>query len=76
VLVKLVDLFTMNFFLCICIFIYILSLVCATPLYRQWPVDEMIMPPEGCTAIVVGADASTDGPMTTHTNDCKDCDFR
>uniref|UniRef100_K3WZH9 Secreted protein n=1 Tax=Globisporangium ultimum (strain ATCC 200006 / CBS 805.95 / DAOM BR144) TaxID=431595 RepID=K3WZH9_GLOUD len=30
-----------------------------------------------CTAILVGAKASTTGaPMTTHTNDCSSCDFR
>ncbi|KAE9339928.1 hypothetical protein PF008_g11335 [Phytophthora fragariae] len=30
-----------------------------------------------CTAIIVGAKASTTGtPMTTHTNDCSSCDFR
>ncbi|KAH9102532.1 hypothetical protein AeMF1_020892 [Aphanomyces euteiches] len=30
-----------------------------------------------CTAILVGAKASTSGsPMTTHTNDCTVCDFR
>jgi hypothetical protein len=29
-----------------------------------------------CTTIVVGKKAGTDGPMTTHTADCSDCDFR
>ena len=29
-----------------------------------------------CTAIIVGAKAGTEGPMTTHTADCSDCDFR
>ncbi|KAF0719436.1 Aste57867_1032 [Aphanomyces stellatus] len=30
-----------------------------------------------CTAILVGAKASASGtPMTTHSNDCSDCDFR
>ncbi len=29
-----------------------------------------------CTAIVVAPKASVGGPMTTHTNDCSDCDFR
>lgn len=29
-----------------------------------------------CTSIIAGAKAGVDGPMTTHTNDCADCDFR
>ena len=29
-----------------------------------------------CTSILVGAHAGTQGPMTTHTADCSDCDFR
>jgi len=29
-----------------------------------------------CTAIVVGPKAGIEGPMTTHTADCGDCDFR
>ena len=29
-----------------------------------------------CTAIIVGKSAGTEGPMTTHTADCSDCDFR
>ncbi|EQC30426.1 hypothetical protein SDRG_12000 [Saprolegnia diclina VS20] len=33
--------------------------------------------PDRCTAILVGAKASTTGaPMTTHSNDCGNCDFR
>ncbi|OQS00561.1 peptidase [Achlya hypogyna] len=33
--------------------------------------------PDRCTAIVVGAKASTTGsPLTTQTNDCSSCDFR
>ena len=29
-----------------------------------------------CTTIVVGGAAGTEGPMTTHTADCSNCDFR
>lgn len=29
-----------------------------------------------CTTIVVGPKAGIEGPMTTHTSDCADCDFR
>ena len=29
-----------------------------------------------CTTIVVGPKAGIEGPMTTHTADCSDCDFR
>lgn len=29
-----------------------------------------------CTSILVGPTAGTKGPMTTHTADCSDCDFR
>lgn len=29
-----------------------------------------------CTTIAVGPKAGIDGPMTTHTADCADCDFR
>ena len=29
-----------------------------------------------CTTIIVGKTAGTEGPMTTHTADCSDCDFR
>ena len=31
---------------------------------------------DGCTTITCGAKAGRDGPMTTHTADCADCDFR
>ena len=39
-------------------------------------VDSPVPPPEGCTAIAVSRSASLTSPLTTHTNDCKDCDFR
>ena len=39
-------------------------------------VDSPVPAPEGCTAIAVSRSASTTAPMTTHTNDCKDCDYR
>jgi hypothetical protein len=29
-----------------------------------------------CTTIIVGAKAGVDGPITSHTADCADCDFR
>ena len=29
-----------------------------------------------CTTIIVGPKAGSAGPMTTHTADCSDCDFR
>lgn len=29
-----------------------------------------------CTSIIVGAKAGSEGPMTTHTADCMNCDFR
>jgi hypothetical protein len=29
-----------------------------------------------CTTIVVGPKAGIEGPMTTHTADCANCDFR
>jgi hypothetical protein len=29
-----------------------------------------------CTTIIVGKTAGAEGPMTTHTADCSDCDFR
>ena len=34
--------------------------------------------PDQCTAILVSKEAAADGvgSMTTHTNDCLDCDFR
>ena len=39
-------------------------------------VDSPVPPPEGCTAIAVSRSASLTTPLTTHTNDCKDCDYR
>ena len=39
-------------------------------------VDSPVPPPEGCTAIAVSHAASSSTPLTTHTNDCKDCDYR
>jgi dipeptidase len=40
--------------------------------------DEILYSVEAdrCTAIAVARGASVGGPMTTHTNDCSDCDFR
>lgn len=38
--------------------------------------SDFIPEPDGCTVIIVGKDASTDGStMTTHTADCGICDF-
>jgi dipeptidase len=31
---------------------------------------------DGCTAIIVSKAAGSEGPMTTHTADCMNCDFR
>lgn len=61
---------------------FLLSCFVATALVAQcqaaYPVREkkLVYPSEGCTAIAVDAAASSDGAMTTHTNDCTDCDFR
>jgi hypothetical protein len=41
--------------------------------------DSVIIDPahlDECTAIIVGRKAGKHGPMTTHTADCLDCDFR
>ena len=40
---------------------------------RQTLLDKEI---DKCTTIIVGKSAGTQGPMTTHTADCSDCDFR
>ena len=40
---------------------------------RQTLLDKEI---DKCTTIIVGKNAGTQGPMTTHTADCSDCDFR
>jgi len=49
------------------------------PATRQNPADTVLQPadePEGCTVIMVGKDASTDGSvMTTHAADCGVCDW-
>jgi hypothetical protein len=34
------------------------------------------LPEDRCTTMIVGAKAGADGPMTTHTADCANCDFR
>jgi len=34
------------------------------------------LPKDQCTTIIVGRKAGKHGPMTTHTADCLDCDFR
>jgi dipeptidase len=38
--------------------------------------DEIITDNDKCTTIIVGSKAGSEGPMTTHTADCSDCDFR
>mmetsp|Transcript_27697 Transcript_27697/g.30243 ORF Transcript_27697/g.30243 Transcript_27697/m.30243 type:complete len:693 (-) Transcript_27697:307-2385(-) len=44
---------------------------------KHHPVPEKVFVQDKCTAILVGAKASTTGsPMTTHTSDCGDCDWR
>lgn len=37
---------------------------------------DMLNIEDRCTTIVVGPGAGTEGPMTTHTSDCSNCDFR
>ena len=39
-------------------------------------VDSPVPAPSGCTSIAVSLSASASVPLTTHTNDCADCDFR
>ncbi|KAJ1424538.1 hypothetical protein B484DRAFT_398269 [Ochromonadaceae sp. CCMP2298] len=41
-------------------------------------VQDLVSVPEvdKCTTIIVGPKAGLEGPMTTHTADCSDCDFR
>lgn len=36
----------------------------------------VVIAEDRCTTIVVGGKAGVDGPMTTHTSDCSNCDFR
>ncbi|KAF0716097.1 Aste57867_3030 [Aphanomyces stellatus] len=54
------------------------SFLCASvTLFALAAADAKPSEPDRCTAILVGAKASTSGaPMTTHTNDCTICDFR
>lgn len=40
------------------------------------PGDDILKEIDRCTTIIVGKNAGTEGPMTTHTADCSDCDFR
>jgi hypothetical protein len=55
----------------------IVALLSAVSAEKQFS-DEILYRVEAdrCTAIIVGRKASVGGPMTTHTNDCSDCDFR
>uniref|UniRef100_A0A7S3H5K0 Dipeptidase n=1 Tax=Spumella elongata TaxID=89044 RepID=A0A7S3H5K0_9STRA len=39
-------------------------------------VDVDVYEADRCTSIIVGAKAGSEGPMTTHTADCMNCDFR
>ncbi|KAG7400193.1 hypothetical protein PHYBOEH_006732 [Phytophthora boehmeriae] len=49
----------------------------AAPLLALAALASLAQAEDRCTAIIVGAKASTTGtPMTTHTNDCSSCDFR
>jgi len=56
----------------------LLALVLAGSVSAAYPRIEPknILPPEGCTSIAVDPHASIDGGMTTHTNDCHECDSR
>ena len=54
----------------------VLFLVSPVHCYVPADVDSPVPPPEGCTAIAVSRSASLTYPLTTHTNDCKDCDYR
>ena len=58
--------------------LFLLLLLLLTPAHSDVPADtdSPVPPPEGCTAIAVSHSASTTTPLTTHTNDCKDCDYR
>ena len=60
--------------------VFLLVLLLFLPLLAlsDVPADTLspVPPPDGCTAIAVTLSASQTGPLTTHTNDCKDCDFR
>ena len=58
--------------LCLCLLLLSSPVRCDVPA----DVDSAVPPPEGCTAIAVSRSASLTSPLTTHTNDCKDCDFR
>ena len=42
----------------------------------QEKLDTVVHPTDKCTSIVVAKGAGVEGPMTTHTADCADCDFR
>ncbi len=53
-----------------CITWYLLSSTLAATHQEQFAGEDR------CTAIVVALKASVGGPMTTHTMDCSDCDFR
>jgi dipeptidase len=49
------------------------------PILKSNPanIPEKVFAADRCTAILIGAKASTTGsPMTTHTSDCGDCDWR
>ncbi|KAG3112919.1 hypothetical protein PI124_g5008 [Phytophthora idaei] len=53
------------------------GLLHAAPLLAVATLATLVEAKDRCTAIIVGAKASTTGtPMTTHTNDCSSCDFR
>lgn len=64
----------------------LLCIACIVPLCIHRSDAEAVWPesstqwlsadPDRCTAIIVGRKAGASGPMTTHTADCSDCDFR
>ena len=43
-----------------------------TPMNSEWLNAEI----DRCTTIITGRLAGESGPMTTHTSDCSNCDFR
>ncbi len=43
---------------------------------KEDKLTSQVYPNDKCTSIVVSKGASQEGPMTTHTADCANCDFR
>jgi hypothetical protein len=62
------------FFSVLLVVVFSISISADVPANWRDPVPA----PEGCTSIAAGVKAMQPnvGTITTHTNDCKDCDFR